>query len=128
MSGLLDLSYMLNSSVFFQFLWPLLGKIAIWQNILHLFPHNMFRGLASCSRGGFEMTDNTFQQTKDVEVFCPQKVKVGTKDFNFFFFLNWTPMGFLLLGAARPSLSPSYTSSLATGFTAGSASVEPPDD
>ena len=42
----------------------------------------MFRGLASCSRGGFEMTDNTFQQTKDVEVFCPQKVKVGTKDFN----------------------------------------------
>ena len=48
----------IGSSVFFQFLWPLLGKIAIWQKILHLFPHNMFRGLASCSRGGFDKTTN----------------------------------------------------------------------
>ena len=48
----------------------------------------MFRGLASCSRGGFEMTDNTFQQTKDVEVFCPQKVKVGTKDFDLVYKLS----------------------------------------
>ena len=33
--------------MFFQFLWTLLGKMAIWPKILHLFPHNMFR------RGGF---------------------------------------------------------------------------
>ena len=54
--------------------------MAILQKILHLFPHNMFRVLASCSRGGLRMTDNTFQKTKDVEILCPQKVKVGTKD------------------------------------------------
>ena len=50
------------------------------KSILHLFPHNMFRRLASCSRGGFDKTDKTSQQTKVVEIFWPQKVKVESKD------------------------------------------------
>ena len=45
----------------------------------------MFRRLASCSRGGLDMTDKTLQKTKDVEIFWPQKVKVGSKDFEFGF-------------------------------------------
>ena len=99
-----------HPSVFFQFLWPLLGKIAILQKILHLlFSHDMFRQLVSCSRGGLFKTEETFLQTKTVEIFWPQKVKVGVKRFDKNMVLkNWTPMGFLLHGAVRPSLSPSY--------------------
>ena len=100
-----------NPSVFFQFLWPLLGKIAILQKILHLlFSHDMFRQLVSCSRGGLFKTEETFLQTKTVEIFWPQKVKVGVKRFDKNMVLkNWTPMGFLLHGAVRPSLSPSWS-------------------
>ena len=43
--------------------------------------HNMFRRLASCSRGGLDMTDKTLQQTKDVEIFWPQKSESGVKRF-----------------------------------------------
>ena len=59
------------SSVFFQFLWPLLGKVAILQNVLHLLSHNML------------WQTETFQQTKVAEIFCPQKVKVGQKTCEF---------------------------------------------
>ena len=40
----------------------------------------MFRVLASCSRGGFEKNDKTFQQTKNVDKsFGPEKWKWGQK-------------------------------------------------
>ena len=60
--------YWLDPSVFLQVLWPLLGKIAILQKILHLFfSHNMFRRIASCSRGGFECGLDLYQTIGDVK-------------------------------------------------------------
>ena len=65
----------LETSVLFQFLWRLLGKMAIWQKILHLFPRNMFRRRAPCSCGLDQQTKHC-NKKGTVEIFGPQKVKV----------------------------------------------------
>ena len=79
-------------SVFFYFRWPFLGKIIIWQKILHLFfSHNMFRGLASCSRAGFEKNEWNISTNKECRYLLTPKSESGVKRFTGFGLKNWTP-------------------------------------
>ena len=50
---------LLNPSVFFQLLWPLLGKIAIWQKILHL---------SLLLFTGFQITGNPAAEKSHLEI------------------------------------------------------------
>ena len=62
-----------SSSLFVNCVLSILSLEAKLQfDIFYIYSsHNMFRGRASCSRGGFRKTDKTFQQTKNVDIFWP---------------------------------------------------------
>ena len=63
--------------LFVQFPWPLLAIIEILTKDLHLFsPHNMFRRLAPCSRGGFE-TNGKLCNIQQTIYLPPGKWKLG---------------------------------------------------
>ena len=67
-----------DSMLFVQFPWPLLAIIEILTKDLHLFsPHNMFRRLAPCSRGGFEMNGKLCNRHQTL--YLPPERKSGGK-------------------------------------------------
>ena len=69
---------LVNSMLFVQFPWPLLAIIEILTKDLHLFsPHNMFRRLAPCSRGGFEMNGKLCNRHQTL--YLPPERKSGGK-------------------------------------------------
>ena len=68
----------IHSMLFVQFPWPLLAIIEILTKDLHLFsPHNMFRRLAPCSRGGFEMNGKLCNRHQTL--YLPPERKSGDK-------------------------------------------------
>ena len=71
----------INSDIFFQFLWPLVDKIAIWKQILHLLSkHVSWTGL----RGGLRKTKTKTSKVSHLQETAPQIFHTAS---------NWLTLG-----------------------------------